>query len=131
MPKVYDVKKVTTVVSGSTVTGVAEGEYLTAELAEDGFVPYTGADGQTDVAISHDKKINVTLRLKSTSPFVSTLNALANEKAIFGMSHVDGNENGITVNGTRAVVMKSVQPPSGKEISEAEFNILILDGSIG
>lgn len=126
----YDVKKLSITIDGRIATGYAEGNVVEIEQMEDGVVEYIGADGETEVAISSDKRADMTLRLKSTSPTIRQLNRLANRKESFAVSVVDFNDDGTNASATECYVRRPVFPPKGREITEAEFTILMVDPDI-
>jgi len=126
----YDQSKVTVVVDGTYITGFGEGTKVSAERNEDNIVPYVGADGTVTNAVSADETGTITIPLAISSPSISFLNGLANQKKPFSITVTDFNENGVNCSASQAYVSKPIFPEKGKEVTVAEFTILCDDLSI-
>ena len=127
---IFDPKKVNVIVDGRFLTGFSEGSIVSAEMVEDRQTPHIGVMGDVDFSLNANNAGTLTITLKSTSPSIGFLNALANQKKVFAVSVVNLNENGVSADGTQAILMNPVMPDQGKEVSEAEFEIYVGDLTI-
>lgn len=127
---IFDPKKVNVIVDGRFLTGFSEGSIVSAEMVEDRQTPHIGVMGDVDFSLNANNAGTLTVTLKSTSPSIGFLNTLANQKKVFAVSVVNLNENGVSADGTQAILMNPVMPDQGKEVSEAEFEIYVGDLTI-
>lgn len=126
----FDIRKVTTVVDGVFLTGHSTDSKVKAERMEDTQMEYIGVDGEVDTSINANNAGIIKVPLKSTSPSIRYLNKLANSRAIFPISSVDLNVNGVNATGTGAFVRKPMFPDKNKAISDVEFEIFVGDMTI-
>lgn len=126
----YDQSKVTVVVDGVFLTGFAEGTKVSAERNEDNIVPYVGADGTVTNAVSADETGTITIPLAISSPSISYLNRLANQKKPFPITVTDFNDNAVNCSATQGYVSKPMFPEKGKEVTVVEFTIFCDDLTI-
>ena len=127
---IFDPKKVNVIIDGRFLTGFSEGSIVSAEMVEDRQTPHIGVMGDVDFSLNANNAGTLTVTLKSTSPSIGFLNTLANQKKVFAVSVVNLNENGVSADGTQAILMNPVMPDQGKEVSEAEFEIYVGDLTI-
>lgn len=66
--RTYDPKKVVITIGSHTVTGYAEGTFISVEPEGDGTTAQAGADGEVARALSNNPLSTVTLTLQQTSP---------------------------------------------------------------
>ena len=64
----YNPKKVIVTANGNTITGYADGTFLTITPRAERWTSISGADGEVSRAKSNDKRYEVTLTLAHTSP---------------------------------------------------------------
>lgn len=124
---VYDIRKVTSVIDGTYLTGYSKDKKVSAEKIEDGLIEYIGVDGEVDFSVNANNAGLVKIPLKSTSPSIRYLNGLANKRKIFSLSIIDLNEFGVNATGTQGFVRKAIMPDKSKEISDVEYEIFVGD----
>lgn len=117
----YKGKLVTVIVNGTFLTGIADGDVYSYEEGEDRFTRYEGTDGEIDYSERAGNPCGLTVRLKNTSPSNKYLDELYQNREILDITIKDANENGKTISGSDAVIMKRPDESKGKEIGEMEW----------
>jgi hypothetical protein len=74
--RTYDAKKVIITIGSHTVTGYAEGSFITIEPEGDGTVAQAGADGEVARSLSNNPLVTVNITLQQTSPSNDALSEL-------------------------------------------------------
>jgi len=72
----FDFKKVSVIFGVTPITGFAEGDSIEVSQENDAFNSVGGADGGVDRVRNHSNFLNITLRLRQTSPTNQVLSAL-------------------------------------------------------
>ncbi len=123
----YDPRNVKLVVNGETVTGYAEDTFIRASKDEDNYSIHVGAQGEvTRSRIAHPVG-TITVTLKSTSPFNAKFAKLAQSKEYFAAHITDGNTGATNVGGSKCFFLKPADREWGREESEREWTIKVLD----
>jgi hypothetical protein len=76
--KHYDADQVSLIVAGIPISGFADGEFLTLEMASDMFSDVVGTDGEVTRSKSNDRRATCTIKLMQSSDSNDLLSALAN-----------------------------------------------------
>src|SRR5690606_23641120 len=120
----YDPKQVKIVVGAHTITGVADGTFITIEPTGDGVTSVAGAYGDVARSMSHDPRHTITITLQQTSRSNDVLSSLRDVDRLSGGSgafpiQVTDLRGGTLFAGTAWVVKKATATfASGTENKE-------------
>ena len=123
----YDARKVTTVVGGVIITGFPEGDMVKCSKDNDNFESSSGAQGDVAVAISGDSLGTVVITVSQTSPSISYLDQLANDRTMTSVWVNSMNEVKETTGGSKAMVTKVADVSYGKSITNREYTLKVFD----
>jgi len=84
--KTYSPDRVKLVVGVHSVTGYADGTFVSIEPLGDGITSQAGADGEVACVMSADKRVKITLTLQQTSRSNDVLNTL------LSIDHLSGGD---------------------------------------
>ena len=88
--KTYSPDRVKLVVGVHSVTGYADGTFVSIEPLGDGITSQAGADGEVARVMSADKRVKITLTLQQTSRSNDVLNAL------LSIDHLSGRRQAVS-----------------------------------
>lgn len=131
MVTTYDAKDVAVIVDSSYLTGFAEGTFVSWAKDEENFSVSVGAQGDVARAKVNNPLGTITVTLQQTSPQVAMLNNLANAGTIFACSVIDKGTSNVKVGGSECFVKKPADGERSDEVGTAEFEICVMDFSIG
>lgn len=121
----YASDEVQIVVGGVTMTGLADGTFVSISRDEQAFTKVTGADGSTSRSKSANRAGTITITLKQTSPSNDVLTGfmLADEQNSDGIVPVMVKDTGgrTLSYASAAWVQQAPDQDFGKEINEREW----------
>ncbi|WP_332649664.1 phage structural protein [Lysinibacillus sp. 54212] len=123
----YDARKVTTVIGGVILTGFPDGSFVKCSKDNDNFEASSGAQGDVAIAINGDSLGTIEVTLSQTSPSVSYLDKLANNREMVSAWVNSVNEVKEVKGGSRAMVTKPADAEFGKSISNRVYTIKVFD----
>ena len=123
----YDARKVTIVVGGQIITGFPDGSFVKATKDNDSFEASSGAQGDVAVAVNGDALGTVTITVSQTSPSISYLDQLANDRTMTSVWVNSMNEVKETVGGSKAMITKPGDVEYGKSIANRVYTIKVFD----
>jgi len=126
----YNGDKITIIVNGTFLTGIADGDVYNYEEGEDRFTRYEGTDGEIDYSERAGNPCIISVNLKNNSPSNKFLDNLYQNREELDITVKDANENGKTISGTDAVIMSRPDEAKGKEIGENEWVFDVPDHSV-
>lgn len=125
--RTYDPKSVVLVFGGATISGYADGTFITVERNSDNFSMISGADGEVSRAKTNDRTGSITITLTQTSPSNSLLSfyealdqRTGSGVAPVGITDLKGGSTYFSGNGW---VRKPANAEFSKEISNREYII--------
>jgi len=127
----YNGNKVIIVVNGVFLTGIRDGDAYSYEEGADRFTRYEGIDGEVAYSERAGNPCTITVGLKNNSPSNSYLDRLYQSREELNITIKDSNDNGKTISGTDAVIMKRPDESKGKEIGENEWVFDCPEHSVG
>ena len=129
MPEIknYDAKQVSVVVAGRSLTGLADGTFVTAERTNDMYVVSTGADGTHTRSKSSDRSGVIVITLKQTSEDNAFLNGLAIADELSGSSTVPAmirdSQGTLVINSADCWFQKTAGVELGKEAGDRVWTL--------
>lgn len=81
----YDASQVASIVGGAILSGFTDGDFVTAEYADDRYTMLAGADGEVGRSRNPSRAGSITFVLASTSIANDQLSALSNIDALGGV----------------------------------------------
>jgi len=129
--KTYNAKDVVIIFGGKTLTGYADGEFCTVDMAEDAWTHQVGADGEECRSKSNNNSATVVLRFLQSSDANRILSEAyladkANNSGVKPMLIAD--KSGTSLHASKeAYVVKPAAAPYGKEGGEREWTIRLAD----
>ena len=131
MSTVYNSKLIDIIVNGRFLTGFRDGDVYNYTDGEDRYIPYLGSDGTTDYSEKPTNEATITVGLKHTSPSISFLDRLYNNKTAISLTVIDSNPSGKQrISGENGVIMRRPDSARGKAISEREYVFLLPDHKV-
>lgn len=126
----YDANDVTVTADGTFITGFAEGSMVEGEKDEDNFAASVGSQGDVIVSEVNNPLGTITITLQQTSPSVSFLNRLANNKKEFPIWVIYNGSPKEKFGGSRARVKKPATSSFSNEAEDREFEIQVFDYTV-
>ncbi len=123
----YDARKVTIVIGGVIITGFPDGSFVQCEKDNDNFEEVSGAQGDVAIAVNGDQLGTITVTLSQTSPSISYLDSLANNREMTSCWVNSSNEVKETIGGSQAMVKKPANAGFGGSIENREYTIKVFD----
>lgn len=119
--------KVTVVVDGVYITGLADGSFVEASKNEDSFSTTVGGHGEVSVAENVNPLGTITIRVKQTSPQLKTLNAIAAAGQTVSIWVYSVNDPEEKAGGARARIKRQATLNFNTEIQTREFQFEVFD----
>ncbi len=134
-PLTYDPHQVqVTVTVGDTVntiTGMAEGTFVTCGKDTDDWTDVVGAHGEVTKMESSDKSGRITVVLKSSSPSNKLFRTLANGRTIFSIEVEDQNTDyGFVCGGTKASIERLPEHSRGTGLENTTWMFRVADWTL-
>ncbi|MFC5541563.1 phage structural protein [Ureibacillus suwonensis] len=126
----YDARKVVTTVDGVIITGYSDGSMVKASKDNDNFEASSSAQGDSIITINGDSLGTIEITLNQTSPSISYLDQLANERKIVPVWVNSNNEVKEVVGGTQGIVTKPADKEFGKSATNRTYTIKVLDYTV-
>lgn len=123
----YDARKVSVVVDGQVLTGFGEGSFVTFSKSEDTHTPSVGAQGDVTVAVNGNSLGTIEVVMGQASPFINTLNKLANDRRIVSVWVHSMNDVKETIGGSQAMLTKPGDGEFGAENADRTFTFNVFD----
>lgn len=128
----YSADKVIITVGTSTISGFADGDFVSASYAEDRATPKAGADGGVGVSRNASKLGTIVITLSATSAANDALSAMFNLDAITGNTVVVpigvADLSGRTlIGGANCWLQATPDATFGKEIGDREWTFGVAD----
>lgn len=115
--------------AGIPITGLADGEFVTIEMASDDYGDTNGADGETTRWRTNDRRATVTFKVMSTSQSLPALMAVSNTDLAalngggVGALQIANLTTGERFEAPEAWIMKQPNVSMGREVSAREFTV--------
>lgn len=122
----YSADKVIIVVGGLTLSGGDDGDFVTAEYAEDRATPKVGADGEVGISVNPSKLGTITFTFSASSNANDQLSELVAMDSTFGfrgsipISVVDLSGRSV-ITATKSWLQTAPSITFGKEIGSREW----------
>jgi hypothetical protein len=126
----YDARKVVTTVDGVIITGYSDSSMVKASKDNDNFEASSSAQGDSIITINGDSLGTIEITLNQTSPSISFLDRLANERKIVPVWVNSNNEIKEVVGGTQAIITKPSDKEFGKSATNRTYTIKVLDYTV-
>ncbi|WP_313893856.1 phage structural protein [Psychrobacillus sp.] len=126
----YDARKVVTTVDGIFITGYADGTMVKCSKDNDNFESSSSAQGDAVVSINGDNMGTIEITLNQTSPSVSYLDKLANERKLMPIWVNSNNEIKEVTGGTKAMITKPSDKEYGKSASNRVYTAKVFDYTV-
>lgn len=126
----YDARKVVTTVDGVIITGYSDSSMVKASKDNDNFEASSSAQGDSVITINGDSLGTIEITLNQTSPSISFLDRLANERKIVPVWVNSNNEVKEVVGGTQAIITKPADKEFGKSATNRTYTIKVLDYTV-
>lgn len=122
----YAADKVIVVIAGIVVSGMADGDFISAEYAEDRVTPKAGADGEIAISVNPSKLGTITLTLSAASASNDELSAAYNLANFVGFTAafpitVTDLSGRTVITASKAWVQKAPAVTFGKEVGDREY----------
>lgn len=125
----YDPRDVVVSVNSTIITGFAESSFVKCSKNTDNFTHHVGGQGEVSYTETADQTGTITIKINNTSPSYIFLNQLAQQRTTYPVSVADRN-TGQTYGGSEARIKKPADFEGSKDITQAEFQIIVSDYSV-
>ena len=122
--KQYAADKVSLIVDGTPMTGLAEGSFITVGRVTESATLHVGADGKGTMVINADKSGTFVARFAQSSLSNAVLSALEATHAVFPVILKDTNGNSLH-SGAKGFVSAMPSSDYAQELSTREWTIIV------
>lgn len=123
----YDARKVTVVVDGKILTGFPDGSFVKCAKSNDNFEESSGAQGDVAIAINGDNLGTIEVTVSQTSPSISDLDVIANDRKMVSIWVNSMNEVRETIGGSQAMLKKPADAEFGKSLANRVYTFTVFD----